>query len=53
MPAQEIPDLTEEEKARLRLWAEQTTPAQRLAWLEEALKLAASAKARAEIYRKT
>ena len=37
--------LSEHEKAQLRLWAEQTTPAQRLAWLEEALQFAASAKA--------
>jgi len=47
----QIPPLAEEEKAQLRLWT-QATPTQRLAWLEEALKLAASAKARAEIDRK-
>lgn len=41
----QIPLLAEEEKARLHLWA-QATPSQRLAWLEEALKLAVSAKAR-------
>ncbi|HJX17548.1 MAG TPA: hypothetical protein VJ437_05060 [Acidiferrobacterales bacterium] len=31
--------LTEEEKAHLRLWAS-ATPAQRLAWLEEAQRIA-------------
>jgi hypothetical protein len=31
--------LTEEEKAHLRLWAS-ATPAQRLAWLEEAQRMA-------------
>jgi len=31
--------LTEEEKAQLKLWAS-ATPAQRLAWLEEALQIA-------------
>lgn len=51
-PPIQIPHLSEDEKAQLRLWA-QTTPTQRLAWLEEALKLAASAKADAEICRKT
>lgn len=38
--------LSEDEKARLHLWA-QATPGQRLAWLEEALRLAALAANRA------
>ena len=44
----QIPLLAEAERARLRLWA-QATPSQRLAWLEEALKLSANAKTSAEI----
>lgn len=35
-----IPVLSDVDKAQLHLWA-QATPAQRLAWLEEALQLAA------------
>jgi hypothetical protein len=49
-PELQIPLLTEEDKARLRLWA-QATPSQRLAWLEEAMKLSANAKTSAEIFR--
>ena len=45
----QIPLLAEEEKDRLRLWA-QATPTQRLAWLEEAMQLSASAKSSAEIF---
>ncbi|MBI5752558.1 MAG: hypothetical protein HZA59_10510 [Hydrogenophilales bacterium] len=41
-----LPALSEEEKSRLHLWA-QATPGQRLAWLEEALRLSALAKNRA------
>lgn len=40
-----LPPLSEDEKARLRLWA-QATPAQRLSWLEESMKIAAAAKQR-------
>ncbi len=46
----QIPLLTEEEKSRLRLWA-QATPSQRLAWLEEAMKISADAKSSAEIFK--
>jgi hypothetical protein len=45
----QIPLLSEEEKEQLRLWA-QATPSQRLAWLEEAMRLAASAKSGAESF---
>ncbi len=40
MPTETKPDtLTPEERERLRLWAS-ATPAQRLAWLEEAQRIA-------------
>ena len=47
----EIPVLDEAQKDRLRLWAS-ATPSQRLAWLEEALRLLAAAKTAEEISRK-
>ena len=50
-PELQIPLLAEEDKARLRLWAS-ATPAQRLAWLEEAIKLSANAKTSTEIFKK-
>lgn len=43
-PFSEIPLLNEEQKDRLRLWAS-ATPSQRLAWLDEALRLSATVKA--------
>lgn len=49
-PALQIPRLVEEDRERLRLWA-QSTPSQRLAWLEEAMQLSAKAKTSAEILR--
>jgi hypothetical protein len=50
-PEPQIPLLDEEDRERLRLWA-QATPAQRLAWLEEAMQLAANARTSAEIFKK-
>jgi len=44
-PELQIPLLDEDDRERLRLWA-QATPAQRLAWLEEAMQLAANAHAK-------
>ena len=51
-PELQIPLLAEEDKERLRLWAS-ATPAQRLAWLEEAIKLSTNAKSSAEIFKKS
>ena len=48
-PELQIPLLAEEDRERLRLWA-QSTPSQRLAWLEEAMLLSAKAKTSAEIF---
>jgi len=50
-PELQIPLLDEEDRERLRLWA-QATPSQRLAWLEEAMKISANAKSSAEIFKK-
>ena len=50
-PELQIPLLDEADRERLRLWA-QATPVQRLAWLEEAMKISANAKSSAEIFKK-
>jgi len=51
-PELQIPLLSEEDRDRLRLWAS-ATPAQRLAWLEEAIRLSTNAKSSAEIFKKS
>jgi len=45
----QIPLLSEDERVRLRLWA-QASPSQRLAWLEEAMQLSAKAKSSVPIF---